>query len=296
VEIFVVAVSVLVGCVEDVLLNLRTFLVVQQAEVICVLAHHRESVEGRGETIPDRHAFQASEESFVVLGLSQDLFSDSRCVLTAVALSEDEKGAAAGDAQYIEAAFAVLVEFLEGLVEVVGQLAHVGNVGVGVAGVGIAETGAHGLVHEQDVVVAGPCVLVAGDGEGSGVSGADVERAELEEVSKLTGGTGSSVEPDDGGDTLELFLGGAFLAEEEEGECGASLVDAEVARHDSAVVVVCAVGVEVNLAAGGIDLQLVVLEVPELSVGDVEATLFPVARVFEHSCCQCQEEDCDGGP
>jgi hypothetical protein len=50
------------------------------------------------EAVPDGHALEPGEETFVVSGFAEDLLSDGGGVLAAIALSEDEEGAISFDA------------------------------------------------------------------------------------------------------------------------------------------------------------------------------------------------------
>lgn len=79
------------------------------------------------------------------------------------------------DAYFLEAASGGEVEFFEGGIEVIGDFCHVGDVGFGVVGVGVAQSCAYGLVDEDDIVVIGPGVLVADHVEGFGIAGFEPE-------------------------------------------------------------------------------------------------------------------------
>ena len=125
------------------------------------------------------------------------------------------------------------------MVEISGHIVHILAVGGGaVVGIGIAEAGSDWLVHEEDVVVDCPGVVVPHYLPGSHVGRFDKIGSQLHKIAKLTGGSGPSVEPDDGGHIFELVLAESFLAIEDEGEAGTSLVDAEVPAVDNSGVVV----------------------------------------------------------
>lgn len=173
------SVHVLVGGVQDVLLYLGTLLVVEQSEVVGVLAHVAESAEGVSKSVADGYSFQASQKTFVVSGLGQYLMADGGSILTAVALPKHEEGTAAGDTQFVETAVGTGVQLFEGCVEIGGEFVHAGDVGFVVGGVCVAESCSDGLVNEEDVVGLGPCPFVSGNVVGFVLAFADSEGTQL---------------------------------------------------------------------------------------------------------------------
>ena len=79
-----------------------------------------------------------------------------------------------------------------------------------------------------------------------------------------------------------------FFAVEDEGEGGLAFADFQVAGEDSAVVVVG--GLELDLVAFGIDLDVVVIELLQLLVGDIETALEPFLRRGEVCGCEQAQE------
>lgn len=116
----------------------------------------------------------------------------------------------------LETAIRVVVELLESVVEISSDLVHIFRIYVRVIGVCVAQSCADRLVHKQNVVILRPGVFVASDIIGTSFAFANPEGAELHQITQLTSGTWSSVEPDDGGDCVELFSVDALLAIEDE--------------------------------------------------------------------------------
>lgn len=79
-----------------------------------------------------------------------------------------------------------------------------------------------------------------------------------------------------------------FLAVEDEGEGGLAFADFEVAGEDSAVVVVG--GLEFDLVAFGIDLDVVVIELLQFLVGDIESSFEPLLGRGEVCGCEQAQE------
>lgn len=134
------------------------------------------------ESITNSHSFQPSEEAFVFFGLSQNLLSNGRCVLSTIALSKNKKRMFAFNTYLLEASHRILVKFIQGCIEIVGQLSHISNIGLGIAGICVAETCSDGLVNKNYVIISHPRIVVAYDIEGLGITGCEPERTELKEV------------------------------------------------------------------------------------------------------------------
>lgn len=97
-KVVVAIIYLLVGSVQEILFHARTFLVVEQSQIVGILAHHRQRAEGVSEAVPDGHALEPGEETFVVSGFAENFLSDGGGVLAAIALSENEEGAISFDA------------------------------------------------------------------------------------------------------------------------------------------------------------------------------------------------------
>lgn len=127
-------------------------------------------------------------------------------------------------------------ELFQGDVEVLADAFHISAIDVFDSFVGVAESGADGLVNKHDVVVFGPGVIVSRYLVWLHVAGDESEGAEFEEVAELAGGAGAAVEPDEDGDVGELRLWSVLFAVEDELEDGVAFVDVEVASAYGAVV------------------------------------------------------------
>lgn len=160
------------------------------------------------------------------------------------------------------------------MVEISGYVVHVLAVGGGaVVGVGIAEPGSDRLVHKKDVVVNCPGVVIPHYLPGSHVGGFDKIGSQFHKIAKLAGGSRPSVEPDDCGNIFELVLAESFLAIEDEGEAGTSLIDAEVAAVDNSGVVVGR-NAQIDRIAFGFNFDVIIVAFGgEDAVFDIDAFL-----------------------
>lgn len=92
-----------------------------------------------------------------------DLLSDGRCVFTCITLSEDEEGHVSSNSYLFEASIDVVIEFIQGVVEISGNIIHAFDIGTGMVRVGVAETSSNGLINKDDVVLLYPGEIVLYD-------------------------------------------------------------------------------------------------------------------------------------
>lgn len=83
--------SVLVSGVDDHLFDSGSFLVVKESKIVGVLASHSEDIVRMGEAISNGNTFKTGKESLVVLGFSDNLFSNSWGIFSTIAFSENDK-------------------------------------------------------------------------------------------------------------------------------------------------------------------------------------------------------------
>lgn len=242
VQLVVLPHSALVGSINDDLLDARPLLVVEQPNIVGEPSDLGQDVIRDGEPVANGNAPQSSEEASL-LRLLDNLGCDGWDVFACVALSEDEKVAVAGDAQTREAPVGIDIEFMEGVVEIGGNLCvrrtntgHVVDVRVSHGGVGIGQTRPDGLVHEQDIVLSHPGPVVPHDLVGLGIVGDEPEGTQLHEVAELAGRAGASVEPDQGRIFLHVGETDILLPVEDERQSGGSPAGAEVPALDGSCV------------------------------------------------------------
>ena len=121
-------------------------------------------------------------------------------------------------------------------------------------------------------------MVVGYDLPGCHVGGLDESGTQLHEVAQLAGRARPSVEPDNGGNVLDLVSSSPLLAVEHEGQSGASLVDVEVSAPDETGVVKGGGGEINSIADGGQFDFVVVLLLGEDAVLDVDALLLKEGR------------------
>jgi hypothetical protein len=221
-------IQLLVGSIESILLNLGSLLVIDQSEVVGILAHHRQGAEGMGKSITNGHSLKAGQEPLIILGLVGNLQTDGRSVLSTVALSEDEEGMLSTDVDSLEAAIGVVVELLQGEVEIIGKVGLVGHVDIREGRIGIGETCSDGLVNKDDVVILYPGVVIPDYLIRTLGRFGDPEWPQFHQVTQLTRGSRSTIEPEDSGDSIDLAPLESLLSVEDEAEGRATLVHLQV--------------------------------------------------------------------
>ena len=247
-EISPISASFLESTVQNNLFDGGSFLIIQESKVVGVLTNLRQNVTRVCESISDGNSFQSGNGTFVVLGFSENLLSDGWSVFSSVALSKNVEWMISFEFELVEASCRGGEQFFESIVKIISNTGHVGAVDfrdcfgvviwlIHIKGlIGITETSSDGLVNKNNVVVFGPTVIVFFDIIGLHVGSSESEGAQLEEITELTWGARSSIEPENDWVISDFRLCGVLSSIEHEGEYWVSLVNIEISGSDNAIV------------------------------------------------------------
>ena len=172
-------------------------MIVQKSEVVGVFSDLGQDVTGMSESVSNGDSFQSSDGTVVVLGFSQDFFSDGRGVFASITLSENVESMIAFEFELVETACRSGEQFLEGVVKIISNASHVCAINfwncIDIVirfshverFIGITEAGSDWLVNEDNVVLFGPAVVISLDIVGLHVGSSESEGTQFKEITEL---------------------------------------------------------------------------------------------------------------
>ena len=234
------------------------------------------------KAIANSHSFQSFQKSIILSLLIFDFISNGRGILSCIALSEDEKRQITSDAYNRKAAFRIVIEFVQGIVEISSNIIHIFTIRIWMIRVSITKSSTHRLVHKDDIVLLYPSIVVFYNLVGCHLSWLYEMRPQLHEVAKLTGRSGSSVKPDDCWEAFESILGCSLFSVENESKTRPSLsLDVEIATHYDSIVIIGR-DREIDIVALGLKVDsLVVFLRLENSISLIFSFLCPIRGSVE---------------
>lgn len=174
--------SILESSIHDHLFNLGSFLIINKTKIVSIFTDFRENEVRVSESITNTDTFKSFKESSIFL-LFFDFLSNGRSILTSITFSEDEEFLIRRNIKLFETSIIGLIEFFKSEVEIFSNLIHwctVCTLSWSIVGrVSVTETCANGLIHEKNIVLFCPCVLVLHEFVGVLVGGFDMVGTQL---------------------------------------------------------------------------------------------------------------------
>ncbi len=160
------------------------------------------------ESISDRNSFQSSNGTIVVLGFSKNLLSNRWGIFSSVALSENVERMIRFEFELVETSCRCSKQFFESIIKIISNASHVSavyfwncvNVLVWLFHIkrfiGITEPSTDRLVNKNNVVILGPTIIIFFYIVRLHVSSRQSEGSQLKQITELTWGTRTSIQPE----------------------------------------------------------------------------------------------------